>query len=122
MRVLVIDDLIEEYILSYTAIKEYFPQAEIDHEMSAEFAMHKVQHDSPYDLILTDLSMPKMNGYKFIEWARENDVKAQIAILTGSAAYYNTKRASDLNVPILKKTLGHEDLCKFLIKIKKENK
>jgi CheY-like chemotaxis protein len=43
-------------------------------------------HAAPFDLILTDLSMPRLNGTGFVEAARQGDAKIPVIMITGYGA------------------------------------
>jgi CheY-like chemotaxis protein len=43
-------------------------------------------HAAPFDLILTDLSMPRLNGTGFVEAARQGDTKIPVIMITGYGA------------------------------------
>ena len=41
--------------------------------------------ERPYDLILMDIQMPKMNGYQAVEWLRQHGWRGPIVALTAHA-------------------------------------
>ncbi|MGC2427530.1 MAG: response regulator [Nitrososphaeraceae archaeon] len=41
-----------------------------------------------YDLVITDIKMPKMNGYEFSQKVKEIDNNVKICFLTASECYY----------------------------------
>ena len=48
----------------------------------ANFKVHS------YDLVITDIKMPKMNGYEFSQKVKEIDNNVRICFLTASECYY----------------------------------
>lgn len=51
-----------------------------------EFSMNSVADDKPYDIIVTDYSMPVMNGLEFIEKLREYNKTIRVILFTSD--YY----------------------------------
>ena len=41
-----------------------------------------------YDLVITDIKMPKMDGYEFSQKVKEIDNNVKICFLTASVCYY----------------------------------
>ncbi|MEO6487714.1 MAG: response regulator [Thermoanaerobaculia bacterium] len=64
-RILVIDDDLAIRVLLQAVLKRM--QFEVDLAEDGAAGLEKVQHDGPFDLILLDLMMPRLNGYEFIE-------------------------------------------------------
>lgn len=80
--VLIVDD--EEDILKGTAVfmKKFFNK--VDTANNGEDALKKFQEDGPYDIVLTDVRMPKMTGWKLIEKLKNIDSDFFSAVMTGS--------------------------------------
>ena len=45
-----------------------------------------------YDLVISDIKMPKMNGYEFIQKVKKIDYDMRICFLTASDEYYFNNR------------------------------
>ncbi|HTC65295.1 MAG TPA: MHYT domain-containing protein [Candidatus Saccharimonadales bacterium] len=74
---------------------------------------------APYSLILTDLLMPVMDGYEFIEKFRKKDecVPAAVLIMSSSGHKNNAQRDQDLNVGAhLMKPLRQSELFEAICK------
>ena len=56
-----------------------------------------------YDLVILDIKMPKMNGFKLYSEIREKDPKVKICFLTASELFYEKFRKIQFK---LEKTLG----------------
>jgi CheY-like chemotaxis protein len=119
MKVLLIDDEPNESLITAHAIEGVFPNVELEQVHSCDEALVNISA-AAYDLIITDLNLPKHNGYRTIELIREICPDAHIIILTGSASYFNSKRADDLNVPIFKKSFDSKELLSYLQKMKED--
>ena len=82
LRILIVDD--EEAILKGTTVfmKKFCNQ--VDTAKNGEDALKKFKEDGPYDIVLTDVRMPKMSGWKLIEALKDIDTEFFSAVMTGS--------------------------------------
>ena len=64
-RILVIDDDLAIRVLLQAVLRRLRFEVEVAEDGAA--GLEKVQHGTPYDLILLDLMMPRLNGYEFID-------------------------------------------------------
>jgi len=64
-RILVIDDDLAIRVLLQAVLKRMRFEVELAEDGAAGF--EKVQSSPPFDLILLDLMMPRLNGYEFID-------------------------------------------------------
>ncbi len=53
---------------------------------------------TPIDLILTDLSMPTVNGYRFIEHVKKNYPFVPVCVMTGNCSPDVIKRLQSMGV------------------------
>lgn len=58
----------------------------------------KQLQDEKIDLVITDLEMPEMHGFEFMEKAREIHPLCQFIIVTGNSSHEYVKRATNLGV------------------------
>lgn len=80
-RILIIEDD-EEMCEELTKILEdenYFVNAAYDGEKGTRFI-----EENDYDIILLDLKMPRINGYKVLEYIKRRSVNTKVLVLTGS--------------------------------------
>lgn len=82
-RILVVDDKPEMLLLLKRIITEETPY-EVVTESSGEKAL-KLLKESAFDLIITDLRMPKMNGISLLDAAKEIDPLISVIIITAYA-------------------------------------
>lgn len=82
LRILVVDD--EEAILNGTTVfmKKFFNH--VDSAKNGEDALKKFKEEGPYDIILTDVRMPKVTGWELIEALKDIDTEFFSAVMTGS--------------------------------------
>ena len=96
-RILVVDDS----VTTRTMIKNILLNIGymVDAVLDAEEALVKLKL-SHYDLIVTDLSMPKIDGYEFIERLRTDEMYADIPIIVMSSLPPKTalKRLNQFNI------------------------
>jgi DNA-binding NtrC family response regulator len=82
-RILIVDDnreirsILEEYL------REEGYQAEGAGDGQEALEMH---HETPFDLIITDLNMPGMTGIELIKEINKNDKGTEFIIITGYAS------------------------------------
>lgn len=82
-RILVVDDKAEMLLLLKRIISEETAH-EVVTESSAENALKRLG-ETHFDLIITDLRMPKMNGISLLQAAREIDPHISVIIMTAYA-------------------------------------
>ncbi|MGN6182363.1 MAG: response regulator [Thermoanaerobaculia bacterium] len=64
-RILVIDDDLAIRVLLQAVLKRMKFEVELAEDGAA--GLDRLAEDRPYDLVLLDLMMPRLNGYEFIE-------------------------------------------------------
>jgi DNA-binding response OmpR family regulator len=91
--------------------------------LSARVALEKLNHEIP-DLMITDLSMPDMDGFQLIEKIRERKELKELPIVIFSARplQENQARAVSLGVvQYIKKPCPPDELALSVQKILKDN-
>lgn len=118
-RVLLIDD---EPLVRMT-IKSLGPWEKYGFEMAGEAhdgvdALDKLKTEKSFDIILTDISMPKMNGIEVIRQIRKWDDQIPILVLSAFNDYPFVREAFMLGIQdyILKSELNFESLLKLMQK------
>jgi len=56
------------------------------------------QSSGKYDLVITDMTMPEMNGLEFSEIVRQVNPEVPIIICTGHSPLIDEQKADDLNI------------------------
>lgn len=81
-------------------------------------ALNKMKTEKSFDIILTDVSMPKMNGIEVIHHIRELDNQIPIIVLSAFNDYQFVREAFKLGIQdyILKSDVSFESLLKLLQK------
>jgi DNA-binding NtrC family response regulator len=75
-----------------------------------------------YDLVLLDIKMPEMDGFKLYKEMRKIDNKFKVCFLTASEMFYEEYRRTynstiDEHLPIIQKPIKNEELIKQIGKI-----
>ena len=81
-RILVADDSkdVAAFLHGYLAQQGYEVQIAYDGETAV-----RLFNAQPFDLVLTDLQMPRLNGLGVLHRVKERSPDAQVIILTGNA-------------------------------------
>jgi DNA-binding NtrC family response regulator len=90
-RILIIDDEKDMLVLLKRIITE-----ETDHEAVTESDPQRALElfrENPFNLVITDLKMPKVDGMQVLEKVREMDPKVTVVILTAFATIENAVEA-----------------------------
>lgn len=83
---------------------------------SAADAMEKIKEEIP-DIVLTDIMMPGMDGFKLIEWIKANSYNCEIIILTAYGTFEYARKALDFGVTgYLLKPLNEAELKELINK------
>ncbi len=107
-KILLLDDNMEVVILYRTLVGRlgHYVKTSSDPEEALVLASSEA-----FDLIITDLKMPKMSGVEFIEQLRAKGVLAKIVVITGYPTLQDTTKFAKLGVfkwllkPVLIRTL-----------------
>jgi CheY-like chemotaxis protein len=83
-RILVIDDDLAIRVLLQAVLKRM--HFEVDLAEDGLAGLEKVQSGAPFDLILLDLMMPRLNGYEFIQEMSRRHAAARPHIVVFTAA------------------------------------
>jgi len=104
-RVLVVDD--SRFVRGYVATLLTAAGYEVDQAEDGTTALKRLE-TSHYDVVVTDLNMPSLDGFAVLETVKLRNLGAEVVILTGS-------HAKDIDAAIRALRLGaHEYLTKPL--------
>ncbi len=80
-RILVIDD--EEVV--HVSLRRILGRCghHVDAELSAVAGLERLADEEPYDLVITDLMMPEMNGIELLRQLRERELEVPVLMITG---------------------------------------
>ena len=76
-------DLVREGLAAL--LRDYPDLALLDEARNGQEAFEKLKEDNPYELVITDLQMPVMDGLELIKQIRASHIKVCIIALTVSA-------------------------------------
>ena len=84
---------------------------------NGEEAAHCLQ-SGQFDAVLTDLSMPIMNGHDLIRWIRERDSNLPVGVLTASVLGSEMKAAIELGANMtLQKPIERDTLLRSITQL-----
>jgi CheY-like chemotaxis protein len=80
-RILVIDD--EEVV--HVSLRRILGRCghQVEAELSAAGGLERLADDPPYDLVITDLMMPEMNGIELLQRLKELELDVPVLMITG---------------------------------------
>ncbi len=111
------DDLREATV---QVLKASFEVCDFNNPQDALAAIETWKHS---EVILCDLHLPKMNGLAFVELLKQNNLPANVVLLSGYADKAAAIKAVDLGVfKILEKPFRMENLLEVLLKASQANR
>jgi DNA-binding NtrC family response regulator len=94
-KILIVDDEVEIGEILYEIISASY--SEVQYCSCPEVAIKKIQEDV-FDLILTDVNMPKIPGLQLIKFLRDTKTATPIVLLTGFSDKALVEAANELGV------------------------
>ena len=93
MRVLIVDDemRLAESIRRYLTVEGF--TADVAHDGQAGLC---AASQTPYDVMILDIMLPRLNGYEVVRQLRERDVWTPVLMLTAKDGEYDQTDAFDL--------------------------
>lgn len=82
LRMLIVDD--EDQIRDGTIVFMKKFCTHVDGAKNGEDALKIFREKGPYDMVLTDMRMPKMNGWTLLKELKQIDKELFVAVMTGS--------------------------------------
>ncbi len=95
IKILVVDD--ERIIVRSVQMILKAEGYDIEGASSGKDAILKMEQNS-YNLVLTDLNMPEMDGISLIRWLKQNRPEVGVVILTGYPSQETIKEALELGI------------------------
>src|SRR5918912_1853398 len=113
-RILMVDDETDVNYTFETVLKEN--GFVVDSFDNAVLALNNFKADL-YDLVLLDIKMPEMDGFKLYEEMNKIDNKFKVCFLTASEMFYEQYRPAHSIIkgedyPIIRKPIKNEDFIK----------
>ena len=113
-RILMVDDETDVNYTFETVLKEN--GFVVDSFDNAVLALNNFKADL-YDLVLLDIKMPEMDGFKLYEEMNKIDNKFKVCFLTASEMFYEQYRPAHSIIkgedyPIIQKPIKNEDFIK----------
>lgn len=113
LRILVVDDEELIRVLMSGFMEKLF--GEVISAVDGQDALEKFNQHGPFDMVLTDIRMPKMSGCVLIKELRRIDHKLFIAVMSGAPE----DAEDDLNICdiFLEKPVGFDKILDMLLKM-----
>src|SRR5919197_709471 len=118
-RILIVDDETDVNYTFETVLEEN--GFVVDSFENPVLALNNFKPDL-YDLVILDIKMPEMDGFKLYEEMRKIDNKFKVCFLTASEMFYEQYRAAhgiitSKDYPVIQKPIKNEELIKEVNKI-----
>jgi len=112
-HILLVEDDLDSRQIFLDTLKDIAPSCACDTANDGVEAIEYLHHHRP-DLIITDLNMPKVNGFELIESIRE--ILVSIPLVIWSTSFIDENLAVKLGINgVVEKPSTYNDLC-LLIK------
>lgn len=110
LSVMLVDD--EELVREGATVflRKFFDK--VDTAINGEMALEKFKSDGPYEILFTDIQMPKLRGDKLIEAVKEIDKNVFTVAMTGSTE--TDQALMDLSDVYLIKPINIDNMMKIL--------
>jgi len=120
LKVLYVEDNVDTRESTLLMLENFFPDITV--AINGQDGLDRF-NESSFDLILSDINMPVMNGIDMIEKIRAKDDKIFIVILSAHNERNFSQKAEELNIDsYLIKPTELEDFLELLNKIMTNNK
>jgi DNA-binding response OmpR family regulator len=117
-KILVVDDEADLTMLCSLALEYHGFRVDTFNDPQEALTNYKPGY---YDLVILDIKMPKMDGFRLYDEIKKKDQKAKVCFLTASELYYHEFRqreydAIDKNL-FIRKPIDNEELIKEVNRI-----
>jgi DNA-binding response OmpR family regulator len=93
-KILVVDDEADLTMLCRFALEYHGFKVDTFNDPQRALSNYKPSY---YDLVILDITMPKMDGFQLYDEIKKKDQKAKICFLTASELYYEEFREKEYN-------------------------
>jgi len=120
LRILCADDNAE--LVEVIAESLQFYGYRVEWALDGEQALKKIAATpEKFDLLITDMDMPRLNGYGLVVQARENGFQGKVIVFAAVLSPEERKRFGDLAVEaIIDKPAAHRELIGVVARIQTE--
>jgi DNA-binding response OmpR family regulator len=91
-KILVVDDEPDLTLLSSIALEYHGFKVDTFNDPQKALSNYKPNY---YDLVILDITMPKMDGFQLYDEIKKKDQKAKVCFLTASELYYEEFRRKE---------------------------
>ena len=120
-HVLYVEDDIEIRDVTMRLFKNYFDKIDVaeDGSLGLQKYLNRYGENKIYDLIITDINMPNMNGIEMCKKILELVPSQKIMIISAHCEYITTAKELGINY-ILSKPVNYMELSQNIYKVSKE--
>src|SRR5687768_10322366 len=93
-RILVVDDEADLTLLCRLALEYHGFKVDTFNDPQRALSNYKPSY---YDLVILDITMPKMDGFQLYDEIKKKDQKTKVCFLTASELYYEEFRKKEYN-------------------------
>jgi DNA-binding response OmpR family regulator len=93
-NILVVDDEADLTMLCRLALEYHGFKVDTFNDPQRALSNYKPRY---YDLVILDITMPKMDGFQLYDEIKKKDQKAKVCFLTASELYYEEFRKEEYN-------------------------
>jgi CheY-like chemotaxis protein len=119
LKILMVDD--DKFLLDMYSLKFKRSGLAVDVSSSSTAALDKMRADPGYDIVLTDIIMPGMDGLELLKKMREEKLvpNATVIMLTNQADDYEKAKAFSVDSYIIKATTIPSEVVEQVLSVYK---
>lgn len=111
LSILVVDD---ENIVRLSCMRTLKPKGHHVESVTDGYEALSLLREKTFDIIITDLKMPNMNGIEFIAMLRQTTPDIKVLLVTGYATDEARDQAEAMGAHYLPKPFNPEELCQAI--------
>jgi DNA-binding NtrC family response regulator len=111
MRILLVEDDLDQVLLEKLAISKAYPEAKIVVAINGATALNIFKNDGIFDLVISDLNLPIMNGKDLLLEIDRIDLLCPLVMISSQSE--DTPEAQEVirnGISFMRKPLGFEEL------------
>ena len=118
-KILIVDD--DQIILDVLARRTVSFGFDVSVSSDGEEAVAKLQEDSNFKVVLTDIKMPRMDGIELVKYIRQNHPEIKVIVMTGFRDEYSEEDVLKAGaVDYIEKPFLKDELQEKLLKVIKD--
>ena len=115
-KILIVDD--DQIILDVLARRTVSFGFDVSISSDGKEAVEKLQEDSNFKVVLTDIKMPRMDGIELVKYIRQNHPEIKVIVMTGFRDEYSEEDVLKAGaVDYIEKPFLKDELQEKLLKV-----